>query len=289
MDSKSSPLAMLAKTCSQIGADTSTLMTSSNRNKNSDGKPGVNSPKRSRSRSSSTEIIRVTDHRCKSKSPRDCRKTPLSTTSTTSDKTSKLSPVPTIRSGMDILGGHHPTLRAVPPTLGGYPPASSALSSNPFLASFASSLTSSAPPAIMTSNVCRDPLCRDPLCPTAIRNQQLLSAATGGLSYASLMNSPPYREAMMAFAAQQRMMAAAAAASAPPGSAGGPLPFVCNWMAGKLQLYTLVYSVDSWSPFPSISLKPCPILTYIESDPVCLAWSLNFQKLDKKFLKYFVM
>lgn len=40
----------------------------------------------------------------------------------------------------------------------------------------------------------------------------------------------------MAMAAQQRMAAAAAAAAAaatgPPGSAGGSLPYVCNWVSG---------------------------------------------------------
>ena len=61
-------------------------------------------------------------------------------------------------------------------------------------------------------------------------------AATSSLSsYNSLIaaSSPYYKEAMMAYAAHQRMAAAAAAlAAAPPGSAGGALPYVCNWVAG---------------------------------------------------------
>lgn len=217
MDPKSSPLAMLAKTCSQIGADPGT--TGSGRKKaggspdhlsrnntpvNASDKNKAESPKNSndisRSRSSSTEI-RVTDAVIVSKNH---RKSPVK-----SDKT----PTPTLRSGLEIMGGGaaHPTLRAVPP----YSSSSSSLSNNPFLASFA--------PPSSDAGVCRDPLCRDPLCPTALRNQQqqLLNP------YTSLLASPHYREAMLAY---QRM--AMAMASAPPGSAGGALPYVCNWVAG---------------------------------------------------------
>ena len=51
-------------------------------------------------------------------------------------------------------------------------------------------------------------------------------------TYSSLLASPYYKEAMMAFTLQQRM--AALAAGVPPGSAAaGALPHVCNWVAGK--------------------------------------------------------
>ena len=236
MDSKSSPLAMLAKTCSQIGADPIPNTSSKNgtNKKSSPDSPLLPEKKDSlspkikannnRSRSSSTEI-RVTD--ATSTVNTNAKKSPALLKS---DNTTALTP--TVRSGLEVLGHnnagvsmppHQP--RPLPPSMS-YPP--SGLANNPFLASFASS--SLPEPAAAGSGVCRDPMCRDPLCPTALRNQQQLN-----FTYSSLLASTPYyKEAIMAFtAAQQRMAAAAALAAAPPGSAGGALPYVCNWVSGK--------------------------------------------------------
>ena len=53
----------------------------------------------------------------------------------------------------------------------------------------------------------------------------------------------------MAYAAHQRMAAAAAAlASAPPGSAGGALPYVCNWVAGTPSFQFISYSIKACLP-----------------------------------------
>ena len=167
---------------------------------------------------------------------------------------SSADPSPIIRSGLEVLAGHHGSSNnsresllyggyrpsQLPPSLSypGYPGGSSFpshLSANPFWASFMSN----------SSGVCRDPLCGDPFCPTAMRNQQLFAAATGRLSassalsnYSSLFSAAAavqQREA--AIMAAQRTAAAmaqvAAAASNPPGSAGGPKPYVCNWVAGN--------------------------------------------------------
>ena len=50
----------------------------------------------------------------------------------------------------------------------------------------------------------------------------------------------------MAYAAHQRMAAAAAAlAAAPPGSAGGALPYVCNWVAGTATPFQSVSQIES--------------------------------------------
>lgn len=225
IDAKTSPLAMLAKTCSQIGSDplqpslsklngskksSSSPVMLSNAKESSRSRRTADQP---RSRSSSTEI-RVTDsmisHR-KSSSPVASRH--LSSAS-----------LPVLRSGLDM--NKQPSSVTLPSSSSSCP-----IASNPFLASFASSLSESS-----GSSVCRDPLCRDPLCPTAVRNQQMLAATSSLSSYNSLIAASSqsyYKEAMMAYAAHQRMAAAAAAlASAPPGSAGGALPYVCNWVAG---------------------------------------------------------
>ena len=91
------------------------------------------------------------------------------------------------------------------------------------------------------SGVCRDPLCRDPLCPTSLRNQQLLAAATGNWSASSVLShyssllSNHQRESMISAAQRQAIQAsmlAATAAGSSPGSAGGALPYVCNWVSG---------------------------------------------------------
>jgi len=228
MDPKASPLAMLAKTCSQIGADPPLPLSKINKPKTPPSssldpvkKDSVSPPvssKDSRSRSSSAEI-KVTDT--------------VGNNHTKSDSKSSSS-APIVRPGIEVLTPSIPTPRAIPPTVS-YPSSlsvtsqsnSSSVHNNPFLASFAHSLstTDSTMPG-----VCRDPLCRDPLCPTALRNQQLL----GGYSYANLLasTSPHYREAMMAMAAQQRMLAASMATSQPP-HANGALPHVCGWMLGS--------------------------------------------------------
>jgi hypothetical protein len=176
---------------------------------------------------------------------------------TSSSSTTLADPSPIIRSGLEVLAGHHGSSSnsresllyggyrpsQLPPSLGypGFPGGSSFpshLSANPFWASFMSN----------SSGVCRDPLCGDPYCPTALRNQQLFAAATGRLSASSALSN--YSSLFSAAAAvQQReaaMMAAqrtavamaqvAAAASTPPGSAGGPKPYVCNWVAGNATL-----------------------------------------------------
>ena len=231
MDPKASPLAMLAKTCSQIGADPPLPLSKINKPKTPPSssldpvkKDSVSPPvssKDSRSRSSSAEI-KVTDT--------------VGNNHTKSDSKSSSS-APIVRPGIEVLTPSIPTPRAIPPTVS-YPSSlsvtsqsnSSSVHNNPFLASFAHSLSTN---DSTMPGVCRDPLCRDPLCPTALRNQQLL----GGYSYANLLASasPHYREAMMAMAAQQRMLAASMATSQPP-HANGALPHVCGWMLGKYHL-----------------------------------------------------
>ncbi len=183
----------------------------------------------------------------------DTKSTPTKTVTSSSSSTD---PSPIIRSGLEVLSGHHSNGSSssrdllfggyrppqLPPSLSypGFPGGSSFpshLSANPFWASFMSNSAA--------SGVCRDPLCGDPFCPTALRNQQLFAAATGRLSassalsnYSSLFSAAAavqQREAAM-MAAQRTaaaMAQAAAAASTPPGSAGGPKPYVCNWVAGK--------------------------------------------------------
>ena len=204
---------MLAKTCSQIGSDPMPPINKMNNGASKKSSPDLTNSTQtknktaetSRSRSSSTEI-RVTDtisHR-KSKSPPKSQ--------------SEVKSGPSIRHNADMT-------RNFPTSV-----SSSSVMNNPFLASFASSLSDTMP-STAASSVCRDPLCRDPLCPTAVRNQQLMASAA---SYSSLMaTSPYYKEAMLAYAAHQRIAAAAALAAAPPGSAGGTLPYVCNWVAGQ--------------------------------------------------------
>ena len=92
------------------------------------------------------------------------------------------------------------------------------------------------------SGICRDPMCRDPTCPTSLRNQQLLAAATGNWSASSMLShyssvlSAHHRDSVMSSAQRQAIQASmlAAAAAGPPGSSGGALPYVCNWVSGKL-------------------------------------------------------
>ena len=143
------------------------------------------------------------------------------------------------------------TPKAVPPTVS-YPAIStssinntSCTRNNPFLASFASQLSS---PPQGVNEVCRDPLCRDPLCPTALRNQQFLGAAASSGSYSSyaslLASSPHYREAMMVMAAQHRMMASMSATSP---HTNGSLPHVCGWMLGiyrSISCYSYVLMIS---------------------------------------------
>ena len=256
---------MLAKTCSQIGSDplqpslsklngskksSSSPVMLSNAKESSRSRRTADQP---RSRSSSTEI-RVTDsmisHR-KSSSPVASRH--LSSAS-----------LPVLRSGLDM--NKQPSSVTLPSSSSSCP-----IASNPFLASFASSLSESS-----GSSVCRDPLCRDPLCPTAVRNQQMLAATSSLSSYNSLIAASSqsyYKEAMMAYAAHQRMAAAAAAlASAPPGSAGGALPYVCNWVAGTPSFQ-----------FISCSIKAClPNREYCQ----CIHWgweSVPFSRQKAEF------
>ena len=227
MDAKTSPLAMLAKTCSQIGADPMPPVNKLNQNNRKKNSPelavSVKFSETSRSRSSSTEI-RVTDmmSNLKSKSPK--------------------SVVPPVQRCADVLRSSliSATPSATPSTTPSATTSNNPGVNNPFLASFASSLSDSIPSTVAASSACRDPLCRDPMCPTAVRNQQLMASAA---SYNSLMASyPHYKETMLAYAAQQRMAAAAAALAAgtPPGSAGGTLPYVCNWVAGTFTLMKII-------------------------------------------------
>jgi len=297
MDSKASPLAMLAKTCSQIGADpivgsgsvtsnktgSSTIMKKRNspdqlaRQRHSPLAGSISDPKscildggsttdpntrspiqsKSRSRSSSTEI-RVTDNMTVNSST--CNKKITSTSPLLKSVGVGGVNVPTPSTTAATAISAAPSSRPLPPSVS-YPAHSTAgtgassntsaaaLLNNPFLASFASSLqqtpesgsgltggggcmssnnaAAAAAAAAAASSVCRDPMCRDPLCPTALRNQQHMNSFT----YSSLLASPYYKEAMMAFTLQQRM--AALAAGVPPGSAAaGALPHVCNWVAG---------------------------------------------------------
>ena len=228
---------MLAKTCSQIGSDPLPSLSKLNGSKKSSSPALSNSASvskdssrradKSRSRSSSTEI-RVTDAML---SNRKSSSSPALGSSVGSLSASlPVQPLPVLRSGggntkQPSRSYHQPSVSISSQSAA----ASCHIASNPFLASFASSLSES-------SSVCRDPLCRDPLCPTAVRNQQMLAATSSLSSYNNLIAASSqsyYKEAMMAYAAHQRMAAAAAAlASAPPGSAGGALPYVCNWVAG---------------------------------------------------------
>lgn len=210
MDSKASPLAMLAKTCSQIGADpinsngTGTTATAKNGSKKAEHhSPSITkldkaSPKQDRSRSSSVEI-RVTDT--------------INTNKRNNSQDDK--PVVPLSASVTSSSNLLPSVS--------YPSSSSSAASNPFLASFASTLSSDS--GLSASGVCRDPLCRDPLCPTALRNQHL--------TYSSLLaSSPYYKEAMLAFSmAQQRMAAVASLSQQTPSSPA--LAHVCNWVAGK--------------------------------------------------------
>ena len=121
---------------------------------------------------------------------------------------------------------------------------------NPFMPNnLSASLTGSIPGGahpFPPSGVCRDPLCRDPLCPTSLRNQQLLAAATGNwsassaLSHYSSLFSTHSRENMLSAAQRQAIQASmlAAAATGPPGSAGGSLPYICNWVSGMNFIYS---------------------------------------------------
>ena len=149
------------------------------------------------------------------------------TTSSSASSTSETTPV--IRSGMEVLAGHHkdlplglyanPAFR--PPAAGaghaGYPGAGAASLIPP--TTLAASLAAAAAGSLGNS-VCRDPYCRDPTCPTAMYNAQLA---------ASLMASglpPGYAELIQAHKASST---AAAVASAANGSG----PYICNWMNGR--------------------------------------------------------
>lgn len=233
MDSKASPLAMLAKTCSQIGADPITNGTTKNGSKKDTKDTTKASPKQDRSRSSSVEI-RVTDNNqtTKRKHSQDDIKT-LTTTSSVTSST------------------------AVGPLLPSVSYPSSSTTTNPFLASFASTLSSdSTLSAAAASSVCRDPLCRDPMCPTALRNQQL--------TYSSLLaSSPYYKEAMLAFSMAQQRMAAVASLTQQTGSpaAAAALSHVCNWVAGKrnTQLTNVFFhQVLSWLQAVNIVVGDSP-------------------------------
>lgn len=245
---------MLAKTCSQIGADPSSTSSSSSQSNrllrtsssSSDTKDNSNqkSPL-SRSRSSSVEIkvtdgpvvnnnnnrlisssssslspasstvsspkINQSDHHQKKQSP----KSPVNKSSTTSPITS--------RSGLEV--------RSTNPT--------SAF--NPFLAAAAGLLPVTT--STSTSHPCRDPLCRDPTCPTSIRNHQHLLASSLLAAPAPTHLAPPpthlasaflQREAILMQHAHRAAAAAAAAAAASGTNAAVGLPYVCNWVAGKL-------------------------------------------------------
>ena len=153
MDSKASPLAMLAKTCSQIGADpmpnhnaSKTGLSSKKGSpdllllkssppiesqrltqKESDSPNHNRSPKstnpESKSRSSSAEI-RVTDHYS---APNYSAVKP--SFPKPSENYDKHSPIPTVRSGLEILSGSSGVprssaaspMRPVPPSVASYP------------------------------------------------------------------------------------------------------------------------------------------------------------------------
>ena len=262
MDPKSSPLAMLAKTCSQIGADPLPPLSKLSKPKTPEyTKTDSLSPstttnlstirKESRSRSSSAEI-KVSD-----------------TIAVKSDTKRGTMPIePTVAASLQIP-------KAVPPTVS-YTTISTSSSSimknnntstctrnNPFLASFASQLS---PPPQGVNEVCRDPLCRDPLCPTALRNQQFLGAAASSGSYSSyaslLASSPHYREAMMVMAAQHRMMASMNTTSSP--HTNGSLPHVCGWMLG------IYRSISCYSYVLMISLERYNKMEdYLINQPFC--------------------
>ena len=131
--------------------------------------------------------------------------------------------------------------------------AASSSGRNPFMPNNMSAVSAGAisnrPHPHTPSGICRDPMCRDPLCPTSLRNQQLLAAATGNWSASSVLShyssvlSAHHRDSVMSSAQRQAIQASmlAAAAAGPPGSSGGALPYVCNWVSGKLTHHNIQY------------------------------------------------
>ena len=150
---------------------------------------------------------------------------------------------PVVRSGMEVLAGHHhqskdlqsysrmdPTNPAFrPPFAGipGYPPSTIA-------ASLAAAAASAAAGGI---SVCRDPYCRDPTCPTAVYNAQLASMSSGlGSGYAELLKAHQMASAMAAAAASTSATSTTPSSSSSSSSSissAKEAPYICNWMNGR--------------------------------------------------------
>ena len=125
--------------------------------------------------------------------------------------------------------------------------ASSSFSSTQFLqaAGLLPASSSSVPPSPPSSAACRDPLCRDPTCPTSLWSHHRLASSAaaaaaacrtftlGCSSYspAVIVQQQQHREALMAAAIARA--ASSQSTSSSTGPAGGPLPYVCNWVAGR--------------------------------------------------------
>ena len=229
---------MLAKTCSQIGTDEADVKPRSKSPKlrspyssltaadilraskrvSTPDQP-MNNRRESNSRSSSVEI-KITDQ-VSSQETLPSRSSPLKS----GRKTPARSPKP--HQSSSSPGKETPSRAAdVKPAASSAP--------NPFLSSFTSSLS----PSHSGHSGCRDPLCRDPMCLTsaAIRNQQLLAAATGSLSsqvnaYSAIL-SAQQREAAFYQKNPYAAMAAMAAAAASRPSVSS-MPHICSWVSGK--------------------------------------------------------
>lgn len=243
-----SPLQLLAQTCSQIGADTGSLATSSKLSlQNDKSKPKDDKVKKAGSPaivvSDSSpvsfkpyESVRIEDTGARAKIE-DKRMSSSSSPKSSSpvvvlpkvdkpenSKSSSLSSAgtsPVIRSGMEVLAGHSKDSPLGPFKL------QSSLETNP---AFRPPGLPGYPGASMPHHgVCRDPYCRDPTCPTAIYNAQL------SLLSSSSSLPPGYLELLEAYKMSSMGVHSLPASTPMPSTASlGPGgPYICNWMNGR--------------------------------------------------------
>lgn len=249
-DSKTekSPLQLLAQTCSQIGADTGTITSSSKLSlQNDKSKPKDDKVKKAGSPaivvSDSSpvsfkpyESARIEDSGARAKIE-DKRMSSSSSPKSSSpvvvlpkvdkmenSKSSSLSSAgtsPVIRSGMEVLAGHSKDSPLGPFKL------QSSLETNP--AFRPPGLPGYSGASLSHHGVCRDPYCRDPTCPTAIYNAQL------SLLGSSSSLPPGYMELLEAYKMSSMGIHSLPATTPMPSTASlGPGgPYICNWMNGR--------------------------------------------------------
>jgi len=154
------------------------------------------------------------------------RTTPKGTNSSTT-------PIPTVKTGLEILGKEAASAAAAAGLASlsnpAFRPPFATLPASTACVTATSSASSSSLTTGLTGSVCRDPYCRDLTCPTALYNAHMAAslAATSSLP-------PGYAELLYA---QKLGLGLPHGLTPPPslapGTPAGQGPYICNWMNGR--------------------------------------------------------